>query len=195
MTEKQTERIKLKIAKYKKALAADKKHWGGQYDDSAGIRYLIPEKFIQIRDYKGALRYLNWFSKNFPDDSGYPVFLFEWTFILFQCGKHGQAEQKAHQTFFSNTYLVDKFFGKEALQLDKSENSNWDLQALAANFTYSSKHPDFTVFAGWLETVLGSRTFLDKANEFIHIAQQLKNEPTGPKRNELVERSSKLRYG
>jgi len=91
--------------------------------------------------------------------------------------------------------LFDKFFGKEALQLDKSENSNWELEALAAHFTYSSKHPDFTAFASWLETILGSRTFLDKANEFLQIMQQLKNEPTGPKRNELVERSSKLRYG
>jgi len=50
-------------------------------------------------------------------------------------------------------------------------------------------------FANWLETVLNSRTFLDKANEFIEIEQQLKNEPAGQKRSELVEKASKLRSG
>src|SRR6187431_1783636 len=113
MTDKQIERVKAKIEKYKKALAADKINWGGQYHDGQGVRYLIPEQFIKIKDYKGGLRYLNWFDKNFPDDSGYPIFLFEWTFILYKCDKLIEAEKKAHQTFFSNTYLFDKFLAKE----------------------------------------------------------------------------------
>ena len=195
MTEKQIERVKKRIAKYKKALAADKKHWGGYYNDGSGIRYLIPEQFVKIKDYEGGLRYLNWFRKNFPDDSGYPIFLFEWTFILFKCKKLKDAEEKAHQTFFSNTYLFDKFLGKEPLHLDKSENSNWEFEALTDNFLYSSKDADFIEFAIWLEAVLNSRKFLDKANEFIEIQRQLKNEPVGKKRSELVEKSSRLRYG
>jgi len=47
MTEKQQERIRNKIGKIKKALAADKKHWGGFYHDGKGLRYLIPELFIK----------------------------------------------------------------------------------------------------------------------------------------------------
>jgi hypothetical protein len=66
MTEKQAEKVKAKIEKYKTALAAEKKHWGGEYHDGQGIRYIIPEQYIKIRDYKGGQRYLNWFSKNFP---------------------------------------------------------------------------------------------------------------------------------
>ena len=65
MTDKQIERVKAKIEKYKKALAADKKYWGGLYHDGQGIRYLIPEQFIKIKDYKGGQRYLNWFGKEF----------------------------------------------------------------------------------------------------------------------------------
>ncbi|MDQ6758198.1 MAG: hypothetical protein M3004_14845 [Bacteroidota bacterium] len=195
MTDKQIDQVKRKIEKYKKALAADKKYWGGQYHDGGGIRYLIPEQFIKIKDYKGGLRYLNWFDKNFPDDSSYPIFLFEWTFILFMCDKLKQAEQKAHRTFFSNTYLFDNFLGKEPLQLDKNENSSWELSSLADNFIYKNTDEEFIQFANWIVTVLSSRTFLDKANEFIKIEQQLKNEPVGQRRSELVDKSSKIKYG
>ena len=50
MTDKQIERVKAKIEKYKKALSADKKNWGGQYHDGRGIRYIIPEQYIKIKD-------------------------------------------------------------------------------------------------------------------------------------------------
>ena len=195
MTDKQIERVKAKIEKYKKALAADKKYWGGQYHDGQGIRYIIPEQFIKINDYKGGLRYLNWFDKNFPDDSGYPIFLFEWTLILFKCDKLIEAENKAHQTFFSNTYLFDKFLGKEPLRLDKNESSNWEFESLVDGFPYSSLDTEFIEFASWTQNVLGSRTFLDKANEFIEIERKLKTEPVGQKRTELVNRLSKIKYG
>ena len=76
MTEKQITRIKTKITKIKKGLAADKKHWGGYYHDGGGMRYMPPELYLQIQDYTGSLRYFNWFNKNFPDDAGHPVFIF-----------------------------------------------------------------------------------------------------------------------
>jgi hypothetical protein len=195
MTDKQIERVKAKIEKYKKALAADKKYWGGQYHDGQGIRYIIPEQFIKINDYKGGLQYLNWFDKNFPDDSGYPIFLFEWTFILFKCDKLIEAENKVHQTFFSNTYLFDKFLGKELLRLDKNESSNWEFESLVDGFPYSSLDTVFIEFASWTQNVLNSRIFLDKANEFIEIERKLKTEPVGQKRTELVNRLSKIKYG
>jgi len=195
MTEKQIDRVKIKIEKFKKALAADKKFWGGQYHDGQGLRYMIPELFIKIKDYKGGLRYLNWFDKNFPEDSGYPIFLFEWTFILFKCGKLKAAEQKAHNTFFSNTYLFDKFLGKELLRFDKDESSSWEHESLVENFTYSNKDIEFTEFSDWTESVFTSGLFLEKANEFIKIGHALKKEPVGTRRTELVNRLSKIKYG
>ena len=195
MTDKQIERVKAKIEKYKKALATDKKYWGGQYHDGRGIRYIIPAQFIKIKDYKGGQQYLNWFYKNFPDDSGYPIFLFEWTFILFRCDKLIEAENKAQQTFFSNTYLFDKFLGKEPLRLDKNESSNWEYESLVDSFPYSNMDTEFIEFANWTEKVLSSRTFLDKANEFIEIKRKLKTQPVGEKRTELVNQLSKIKYG
>lgn len=194
MTDKQLQRTIAKIAKYKKALAADKKYWGG-YHDGQGIRYAIPELYIKINDYKGALRYLNWFNKNFPDDSGYPVFLFEWAFVLFKCEKLTDAERKVFSTFFANTYLFDIFFDKEPLQLNTYEGSNWEFESLAGKLPYSHKEEQFVDFANWVKSILSSRKFLDTANEFIEIKQKLENEPVGKKRSQLVNRLTKIEYG
>ena len=85
MIPRQTERIKTKIKNIKAALAADKKQWGGYYyHDGRGYRYLPSQFYIQIEDYTGGLRYLNWFNKNFDNDACYPVFLLEWSIILFK---------------------------------------------------------------------------------------------------------------
>jgi hypothetical protein len=138
---------------------------------------------------------LNWFNKNFPDDSGYPIFLFESTLILYKCGKLNEAEEKAHRTFFSNTYLFDKFLGKEALQLDKNESSNWEFESLVDHFIYSKTDIEYDDFAIWLEAILKSNVFLEKANEFIEISRKLKTEPVGQTRTKLVKRLSKITYG
>jgi len=195
MTEKQIERIKLKIAKYKKALSNDKKMWGGEYHDGQGIRYVVTAEYVKLKDYNKGLKYLKWFDKNFPDDIGYPIFLFESTIILFKCGKLKDAEIKAHRTFFSNTYLLDKFLGKEMLFLDKNESSNWEMESLLGNFKYSNTNEEFTDFSFWIESILNSRLFLDKANEFIEIERKLKTEPVGLVRTELVNRLSEIKWG
>jgi hypothetical protein len=195
MTDKQIDRVRKKIEKYKKALKADKKYWGGYYHDGAGIRYAIPKLFIKIIDYKGGLKYLNWFDKNFPDDIGDPIFLFEWTFILFKCGKLKEAEEKAHRTFFSNTYLWDIFLGKKLLNLDITESSSWEFQSIGNYFTYTSSDTEFIEFTSWIQGVLNNRRFLETVNEFVQIEQQLKTEPVGQIRSELVAKYSKIKYG
>jgi tetratricopeptide (TPR) repeat protein len=187
MTEKQIERVKLKIDKWKKALSLDKKKWGGYYHDGGGIRYIIPELYIQIQDYKGALKYFNWFKKNFPDDACYPIFLFEWTFVLFKSKKLPEAEKKLNLTFFSNTYLLDKFLGKAFLNFDKNESSNWEFQSLVEHFNYSKDSEQFVEFAIWTTEKLQSRDFLDKANRFIELEQLIKKEANSEKRSALVK--------
>ena len=42
MTEKQTVRVKAKIAAIKKEIAREKKQWGG-YHDERGLRYAPPQ--------------------------------------------------------------------------------------------------------------------------------------------------------
>lgn len=192
MTPKQVERMRKKIARIRKELAADKKSWGGYHHDGKGLRYLPPELYIKLKDYKGGLRYLRWFDKTFPDDSGYPIFLFEWTIILFKTGKIQEVDKKAMETFFSNTYLFDKFLEKELLQFGKWEGSSWEHSSLTEYFNYSKTDTELKDFVGWLESFLTSGKFYKIANEFIEIEEQLKNEPVGQKRHKLVKRRYKL---
>ncbi len=192
MTPKQEERIRTKITRIKKELAADKKHWGGYHHDGRGLRYLPPALYLKIKDYKGGLRYLRWFDRTFADDSGYPIFLFEWTIILYKNGKTKEAERKANQTFFSNIYLLDQFLKKELLQIEKWEGSNWESATILEHFTYKKTDEDLNDFTDWLENYTKSKAFIELANEFIEIAIKLKEEPTGPTRKELVERQFKL---
>lgn len=192
MTEKQIERIKNKISKIKKGLAADKKHWGGYYHDGGGLRYMPPELYLKIQDYTGSLRYFNWFDKNFPEDSGFPTFLFEWAITLFKTKRLKLAENKVKHTFYSNTYLLDKFLDKELLQFNKSEDSNWQYEQLVDDFKYSKNHEEMKDFAEWLNTYMNSEDFLEFANEFIEIKSKLKDEPVGEKRSYLVKKEYEL---
>ena len=182
MTEKQIERIRLRITKIKKELAADKKHWGGYYHDGRGLRYLPPGLFIKIKDYKGGLRYLQWFNRSFPDDSGYPIFLFEWTMILFKTGKLKQAEKKAYETYMSNVYLFDKFLGRTLKMVDKWEGSAWETASLTEELQYTKEEAEYADFAEWVETILASGKFFKFEREFLDIEKRLKTEPVGETR-------------
>jgi hypothetical protein len=185
MTEKQKERVRNKIAKIRKELAADKKRWGGYHDDSRGLRYMPPALFVKLRDYKGGLRYLRWFDRAFPDESGYPLFLFEWTLILFKTGNLKEAEKKACQTFFSNSYFLHKFLGIEVESLIESKNSNPEL---AGNLIYSKDDPELIEFCAWLDSLLKSEKFKQFAKELTDIENKLETESTGQMRSALVKR-------
>src|SRR5690625_2995189 len=175
MTPKQQERIKNKIKKIKTALAADKRNWGGQYHDGSGLRYLPPQFYIQLEDFSGGLRYFNWFNKNFPDDSGFPDFLFEWTIILFKTGRLKEAEKKAFDTFCSNTYLFDKFFGRKLTKIEKWEGSNLQTLDFAENhFSYNSRQDNLADFSVWLDDFSTSEKFLYLSNRFLDIQIQFK---------------------
>ena len=87
MTPRKITSLKAKIVAIKKEMAREKKEWGGQVHDGRGLRYGPPQYYVQLEDFKGAMRYFHWFEKNFPGDMGFPSFLFEWTITLFKTKK------------------------------------------------------------------------------------------------------------
>jgi hypothetical protein len=191
MTEKQKERVRIKIADIRETLASERRRYGG-YDDSRGLRYLPPSLFIKIADYSGGLTYLRWFNKNFPDDVGFPDFLFEWTLILFKCRKAKDAEQKAFSTFCSNTYLFDKFFGNPIVPIDKHERSNVDIPEFTAFFKYTSSEPEIADFAEWLEQLTSTEKFKTVKQKFIDIQIRLKTEDDRETRSYLLLHADQL---
>jgi len=185
MTEKQKQRLELNIKKIRSALATEKRMYGG-YDDSRGLRYLPTELFLKLQDYKGGLVYTRWFAKNFADDRGFPEFLFEWAVILFMNGKTKEAEQKALEAFFSNTYIFDKFFGRPILPIDKSESSNIDKPEYTEYFKYLSTQPELFNFGQWLKEFEQSDRFKSLVIRFIDAKIKLKDEHDFEMRGYLI---------
>lgn len=193
MTPKQQERIKTKIKKIKSALAADKKRWGGYYDDSPGLRYTPPRLYIQLGDFTGGLRYMNWFNKNFPDDSCFPDFLFEWTIILFKTGRLKEAEKKAFKTFCKNIYLFDQFYNKEIVAIEKWEDSNLEVAEFAKSLlNYNHTQDNLTNFSEWLNKLINSEKFIQLSNKLIEINKRLKNEKDTETRWYLIKQADQL---
>ncbi len=192
MTEKQIERVQAKIQKLKKELANDKKRWGGYYDDSRGLRYGILELYIKIADYKGGLRYVNWFEKNFPEDTLNSFFTFECGFILYQSGKHKEAKRKIYKTFFNNPFLLPHFLGLSMLDFENSEYSAWQREIVEKYFKYHYTQSAFTEFAEWVNLQLEEPDFISRKIKYIQLNQQLKDEPVGKKRSMLVNQISEI---
>lgn len=193
MTPKQAERIKSKIKKIKAALAADKKRWGGQYHDGQGLRYMPPELYLKIGDYSGSLRYFNWFKKTFPDDVGYPDFLFEWTITLYKTKRIKEAEKKAIETFSGNSYLFDSYFGKPVIPIEKWEFSNFETKEFAeSEFAYSFQDTNLADFSEWLEGFLVSDKFVRFRDAYLHIHMRLKQEHDIETRRQLIRERNLL---
>jgi hypothetical protein len=191
MTEKQIQRIQKTIKIYRARLAAEKRRFGG-YFDNGGTRYIIPEFYLQIEDYKGALIYFRWFSKAFPDDCGFPSFNLFWTITLFQNNKIKEAVKKAYATAFSNTYLIDLICGKKPTQLDKSELSG------SEDLKYANQIHDGCVnlltaeFISWLCSLSETVDFKKNLNLYISLQKLIKDESSGPTRTKLLKESAKL---
>ena len=192
MTPKQIEKVKTKIKRIRAALAAEKRKFGGFFD-SRGLRYMPPQLFIKIQDYKGGLVYLRWFQKNFPDDIGFPDFLFEWVLILFKNGKLKDAESKAIETYFSNSYLFDKYFGREIIPIKKYEYSNMTGSEFVQYFNYSSTQIELNDFTEWLLNFEKSERFQTVKEKYIKIHKRLLTEEDNETRKYLLMHIDQLK--
>ena len=188
MTEKQIENIKKKIKVCRARLTTEKRMFGG-YDDSQGLRYYIPELYLKIKDFKGALVYFRWFAKAFPDDIGYPDFNLFWAATLFENNKIPDAIKKSYATAFSNTYFLDLISGRETVQIDKSEPIGFETLDYAKS-AYEDCIEFITLeFQVWISNLSELDEFKNNVNKFISIQKLIKDEPTGQLRTELLQTS------
>jgi hypothetical protein len=180
-----------RIKNIRATLASEKRRFGW-YDDSRGLRYEPTGLYIKIDDFAGGLTYLRWFEKNFPDDTGRPDFLFEWTIILFKNGKLKEAEKKAFQAFCSNTYLFDIYFSRTIQHQEKFEHSNWETKEFADYCTYLRELPDLQDFSAWLDNYLATEKFKLLSIKFIDINKRLQTEKDQETRTYLFRHLGQL---
>ncbi|MBU6340623.1 MAG: hypothetical protein KGS48_03935 [Bacteroidetes bacterium] len=187
MTPLQIQRTQAKITAIRKALADEKRRFGA-YDDSRGMRYLPPELYVKIRDFKGAQVYYRWFDKNFPNDSGFPLFLFYWSLTLFKNNKRKEAEQKALKTFCANTYLIDQYLGLPWHPFDVIPNAEWHKAQALDVFPTAAKGTEFPDFSDWLLAFVQSERYQAITKEYLDLAVQLLTTPVGELRTKMVTR-------
>lgn len=193
MTEKQIARVQKKIKNLRAALAYEKTRVGF-YDDGRGLRYVVIRECLKINDYKSGLNFLKWFNKNFPDDIGYPVFLFECAIVLFKTGKLRAAEEMVLKAFYGNTYLIEMYFnGNVEDDMERMEWCNWESVEILEDFKYSSKNKELWDFSAWLETLIGSGEFKKKTETYLNILKRLMTENDSEMRDLLKGWLSQLR--
>jgi len=191
MTEKQIQKIQRTVKAYRAILATEKRRFGG-YMDSGGIRYIIPELYLKIQDYKGALTYFRWFSKAFPDDIGFPAFNLFWAATLFENNKIPEGLGKVYETAFSNTYLLDLIAGKDTNPIDKSELIGFENLDYAKQIYEGCIELITLEFQIYITGLVVSNEFIDNLNRFVALQKLIKDEPVGQMRTHLIQESDKF---
>ena len=188
MTPAQITRIKTKIIKLRKILAAERARFEG-YDDSAGRRYTILNLYISIADYKGAAVYLRWFFKNFPDDAGYPFFWVEAYITYFYNNKLDRARSMAFNAFVSNPYTWEVFFTGIATEVEGIKpSSNWEGLELALQLPYRVNQEHHGDFSSWLQDCLAEPKMQELIQTYFDLKLKISTTPVGPLRTSLVEK-------
>ena len=185
-------KIRARIKHYERELRQELE-MNGFIRDGYGKRYLLGPLYLLMDDLEGALQSFEWFEQNFPDDVGDPVHYLCWTLALYRSRDTDQAVDKLHQTMLSNLYLIPYLVGRPQDELDIWHGSNleekdfvsyvpreiwglWDARALL-----------------WAAETYNSPKLRLIRERYIEILRQLKSEPVGPRRSELVNELFRLR--
>ncbi len=184
-------KIQERIRRYERELRQEQKTYGG-LDDGAGKRYLLGPLYLAMGDLPGALKSFKWFEKMFPDDIGEPFFLLSWALALYRSGNMAKAEQKLRRAMLSNLYMIPHLLGIEQNEIDIWHDSNWAqkdyLQYAPPQIWQLWDEPA----RQWARELYNSPEFSQVRERYIEIYRQLKDEPPGPRRSQLVEEAFEL---
>jgi hypothetical protein len=188
---KEPQKIRARIRRYERELR--KEYEQTRFiSDGYGKRYLLGPLYILMGDLSGAVRSFQWFERTFPDDIGEPFHSSCWTLALYRSGDIRGAKRRLRQTMLLNLYLIPYLFGLEQGELDIWHGSNiaekdylqyappellelWDKQAVQ-----------------WAKETYQSPPFSQVRARYIEICYELKHEPRGTRRTQLVDEASRL---
>lgn len=113
--------------------------------------------------------------------------------IYFKTGKIDEAKDYALKTYFSNTFIIDKYLKREFKNPGKKVNAGFQRIEYLQSIDYQHDLDDFLEFSKWLNGFTESARFAETTKEFDEIEKQLETEPVGPRRRMLVDRLFKLK--
>jgi tetratricopeptide (TPR) repeat protein len=191
-------KIRARIRRYERKLRKEYEATGF-YGDGYGKRYLLGPLYLLMGDLEGALKSFEWFAQTFPDDTGEPIQNLCWALALYRSGNLAEATLKLRQAMLSNLYLIPRLLGIAQDKLDIAQ----DELDFGYYFNLFQKEdveympPEIwalwdEVALQWAEETYYSPGFQQVRDRFIEIQEQLKSEPRGPKRSELVDEAFRL---
>lgn len=186
MTTAKKNQILRKIEKYKKALRQEKATFKA-YHDGSGFRYAIAELYFELGDYKQTNRYLNWFDRNFPDDSKYMYFDLGRAVTKFELKKTSESKIATIELNRHNTYLIDLLIGNKITDQDKyewmeSESLAWAKNHLAEHSTLATEK-----YLAWLSGFVEEAVYIDWYTRYISIKKLLKGMEVSAERTDLLD--------
>lgn len=187
-------KIHATIKRYEKALQQEQSRYG-MIDDGRGKRYLLGPLYMANHDLAGAIQSFTWFEDTFPHDIGEPGQYLCWALALYQHGDREQATRKLLQVMLMNLYLLPKLLG-----FDDDPGDIWHGSSDASpGYLHDIPPILFHLWddnaKAWATEQYQSREFTAFRNRYIAIQRQLKHEPVGPQRTQLVKEASALERG
>ena len=188
---KDKSKIRARIRRYERELRKEEELHSSIHD-GGGKRYLLGSLYMLLGDNDEALKSFGWFEKTFPDDIGEPFQYLCWTLALYRAGDKEAAKDKLIQTMLRNLYLLPHLLGINQERLDTWHSSNWDEKEYA-----ESAAPEiFELWADeekdWVRKAYSRQEVEEIRSRYIEIHRQLKTEPVGAKRTELVMEASRM---
>lgn len=191
---KDPKKIKERIKQYERELRNEEKRYGAIHD-GAGKRYWLGPLYMLLGDVAGALKSFKWFQERFPDDTGDPFQYLCWTLALYRSGDLAAASQKLRQTMLSNLYLIPHLLGLKQGILDIWHGSNLDEKSYLQYAPPQIFELWDEAARQWANDVYHGPELSQVRERYIEIHHQLKTEPRGPKRTQLVMEASSLQQG
>jgi hypothetical protein len=188
---------KARLRRYERALRKEFEEFGS-YDDSDGKRYLLGPLYLRLGDLTGALQSFAWSEQAFPDDGGEPFHRLCWALALYRSGQLDTATQKLRETMLANLYLIPHLLGLKQARLDIWHGTNWAepeyVQYASPEYRDCLRLWDPPALE-WARETYHSPRFSQVRARYIEIFAQLKHEPPGHRRTELVREAFRLRAG
>jgi len=96
----------------------------GYINDGSGKRYRAGVFYVLSGDFEKAIEFFDWFSSEFPDDIGEPVFDLYWAIAAYRVGRQEKARVRLQHAMLQNLYMLPRLFGEDWKDLDIWHSSN-----------------------------------------------------------------------
>ena len=179
------------IKRYEGALKQERRKYGF-IRDGTGKRYLLGPLYMLLGDDAGAIKSFKWFDATFPDDIGEPGQYLCWTLLHYRNGNFEAAYKKLIKTMLMNLYLIPCLLDIHQEEIDMWHGSNWETQAYV-DYIPSSFFALWDEGAlKWAREIYASPKCNAVRSRWVEIYRQLKTEPFGDARVQLVAEATRL---